>query len=247
MTNPRGATSQNELDIHWDYPLYAMAAETGTDRTTTTFSTNALTEAAAFAYISGADRRPLLVLRECKTCTGTDDALLTRKADNEKTMLMSRWFHCVKLPPDVLQDDHPFHKLFGRDAPPHLFISEWNGAARRDLNGQQSRTELWAHMEQMLATEYAQTHEPALKELFVILNSLDGLDSKIGALQKRVDQEIEKDGPKSPKVAKIQKEITSLCDERSELRQRAEKVSRLKLKQEGPQEAQAGVGPKEKA
>ncbi len=187
------------------------------------------------------------MLRECKTCTGTDDALLTRKADNEKTMLMSRWFHCVKLPPDVVQEDHPFHGLFGGDAPPHLFISEWNGVARRELNGQQSRTELWTIMEQMLVSQYAQAPEPALKELFGILNSLDALDSKIGALQKKLDQEIEKAGPKSPKMAKMQKELTSLCAARSELRERAVQVSHLKLKQEGPKEAQAGVPPKEKA
>ena len=53
----------------------------------------------AYAMLAGEDHRPLLVLRECMTCNGTDDALMTRKADNERTMLLSRWFHCVKLPP----------------------------------------------------------------------------------------------------------------------------------------------------
>ena len=81
-------------------------------------------------------------------------------------MLMSRWFHCVKLPPDVVDEDHPFHELFAGEAPAHLFVARWNGAERLDLNGAQSRTELWGAMERLLTSEYVEKSDVALDSLF---------------------------------------------------------------------------------
>jgi len=246
LAAPRGPTSQSELEIRWDYPVYAPKVETPTGRTVATFEKRVLPLLEAMAILAGADRRPVLVLRECQTCTGTDDALLTRRADNEKTMLMSRWFHCVKLPADVLDVDHPFHALFEGDSPSHLFIADWDGSGRTNLNGQQSRTELWSIMGEKLSARYASTHETALAELFSILGELDALDDKVGSLRQQLDAEIEKDGPKSAQAAKIQKEITRLANERSELRERAVRVSALKLK-ERHRPASAGAPSSEKA
>jgi len=186
----------------------------------------------AFAILTGGDRRPLLVLRECLTCTGTDDALLTRQTDNEKTMLYSRWFHCVKLPPDVLEADHPFHALFGGDDPGHLFVSRWNGTDRRDLNGQQSRTELWDVLEERLAHDYRSKPDKPLKELFRILDGYDLVDTRIAELESRMDEAIEEEGPDSSKAARLRKELIDLRAELSDLREKAVRVSDLKLNSE---------------
>jgi hypothetical protein len=185
---------------------------------------------AAFAVISGEDRRPLLVLRECLTCTGTDDALLTKNADNEKTMLMSRWFKCVKLPPAVIEKDHPFHNVFADDEESHLFVARWDGSSRLDLNGQQSRTELWKKMGALLKSEYAKKHEPVIKSLLRVLDDLDEVDQKLAAADGRFNDVIEDDGPKSRKAKKIQKELTKLRNEKSELRARAIEAGRLPLR-----------------
>ena len=75
---------------------------------------HALSSETVFRTLAGTDPRPLLVLRECAFCNGTDDALLSKGADNERTFLLSTWFHCVKLPVDVLKPDHPYYELFGR-------------------------------------------------------------------------------------------------------------------------------------
>ena len=176
----------------------------------------------------------MLVLRECTTCTGTDDALLTRKADNEKTMLMSRWFHCVKLPADVLDADHPFRNLFPEKDPSHLFVADVRGGKRFDLAGDQSRTELWSVMEKTLEAEYAKGHDKVLKELFAVLDEYDELDTAIADLRKRLDDVIEKDGPDSKKVAKINKKLTKLFAQKNELQAEVQRVSKLELaKREG--------------
>jgi len=229
---PRSPTSRAELDIDWTYPVYDRRVAADGERSQSVEAKRALSLEEAYGKVSGEDRRPLLVLRECLTCTGTDDALMTRDADNEKTMLMSRWFHCVKLAPDVLDDDNAFHALFGGDDPSHLFVARWNGEGRLDLNGQQSRTELWEVMGDLLLSEYEKKPDRALKELYQILGKYDRIDERVQALASQIDEVIEKEGPKSSKAKKLKKELTKLNQERSDLREKAVRVSELKLKKE---------------
>lgn len=134
-------------------------------------------------------------MRECLTCTGTDDALMTRQADNEKTMLLARWFHCVKLPPSVTEPDHPFHALFGDDEEAHLFVSDTDGSLRQNLDGAQSRTELWSDMDKVLSATYIKKYSSALKSVQKLLNEFDGLDVRIAELNAKLTKRIEKDGP----------------------------------------------------
>ena len=229
---PRGPSSCEELDIRWDYPLFQAEAKPSDGRSQAVQARQALPAKEAYARVAADDQRPLLVLRECLTCTGTDDALLTRQADNEKTMLMSRWFHCVKLPPDVVDEDHPAHELFPGEAPAHLFVARWNGTGRLDLDGAQSRTELWSAMERLLASEYVEKSDAALDGLFELLVDLDILDGKIGELEHRLGATIEAKGSKSSKVKKVQKQLTELRAERADVRARAVRVSQLKLRQD---------------
>ena len=126
-TTPRGATSKSMLQMKWDYPVYRDA--TPKSDATTVKLRKALSFEDAVRHVSGSDPRPLLVLRECKTCNKTDNALLKAGAsDNEKTVLYSRWFHCVKLPMDVIQEDHPFNALFKDNDAQHFFVATRDGA-----------------------------------------------------------------------------------------------------------------------
>ena len=204
-TTPRGPTSVATLEMDWKLPVYRGKSNKGKN----SFSVQArraLPVGEAVAYIAGDDPRPLLVLRECLTCTGTDDALLTRGADNEKTFLMSRWFHCVKLPPDVLEENHPFHNLFPGKKPGHLFVAEPNGKLRLDLNGEQSRTELWGVMNKLLAARYEKKPGPekSMKALLKILDQFDVIDDKITEVRRKIDKAIEKDGMRSRKLKKLE-------------------------------------------
>jgi len=194
----------------------------------------ALSLAEAFADLAGNDRRPLLVLRECLVCNGTDNALMTRQADNERTMLMSRWFHCIKLSPDVLEPDHPYHALFAQENPGHLFLSSWKGAGRVDLSGEQSRTELWDLMEERLAAEYRQKPDPLLRKLQKLLDGLDEVDRDLALVKDQIDDAVEKSGSGGSKLAKLQKRLEGLQREKSALREQARELSKLEFVPDPP-------------
>jgi len=218
------------LDIDWTYPSYTPVAKKSSGNTVSVEAKHALPLDQVYAILSADDPRPLLVLRECLTCTGTDDALLSKTGDNEKTMLMSQWFHCVKVPPAVLEENHAFHALFADKDPSHLFVAQPDGSGRMNLNGQQSRTELWGVMEELLNVEYSQKYEPALKQLLGILDQFDGVDDRIAEVEGRLNDAIEDDGPDSRKVKKLQKELTALRAEKADLRSRAVDAAKLPLK-----------------
>jgi hypothetical protein len=238
--NPRGPTSRVELKIAWEFPTYVEKVVDRDGRTASVHARRALSTAEAFAFISGEDRRPLLVLRECLKCNGTDDALMTRKQDNERTLLMSRWFHCIKLPPDVLEEDHPFHALFAGEMPGHLFLARWDGTERKDLNGQQSRTELWGLMESYLAAAYEDRVDSSLKPLLALLDRFDRIDEDLVSVKDQIDELIEKGQAESNKLRKLQDKLTDLEEAKTRAKTEAVRLSDLKLKQQESQKS-AGV------
>ena len=73
----RGPSAQTILTLDWDYAVYEAPTKDADGRTVAQRKKEALSVEAALAYLAGDDPRPLLVLRECKVCNGTDDALLS--------------------------------------------------------------------------------------------------------------------------------------------------------------------------
>lgn len=227
----RGASSREHLEIQWTFPVHLGEAKPRGDESRSEQARQALTREAAFALIAGDDPRPLLVLRECLTCTGTDDALLTRQADNEKTMLMSRWFHCVKLPADVIEPEHPFHSLFSEEDPAHLFAATREGNGRLELTGAQSRTELWKAMGATLDSQYKSKYEPQLKKLAALLSRFDELDQKLALANAKLEEAIERHGPNSSKMNKAQKALSKLRVSKAKLDAEMQEHSKLSFKQ----------------
>ncbi len=229
-------------------------AKTEDGRTKAQAVRRALTREEAIRVIAGDDPRPLLVLRECKVCNGTDEALLKGGVDNEQTFLLARWFHCVKLPVDVLEEDHPFHALFVQDeAPEHLFVCAVDGSAHDPLESQTSRTELWKSMRAILAAEYKVKPETRLKTIARLMDKLDVADDRLTELIDRQDQILEEDGPQSRKLPKLAKKIAREEKEREELFKKIAKAYDIELKRppktpateadaEGAAKAGAGAG-----
>jgi hypothetical protein len=229
--NPRGPTSRVELKISWQFPTYEEKVAQDDGKTVAKRARHALGLADAFTYLAGDDHRPLLILRECLKCNGTDDALMTRKQDNERTLLMSRWFHCIKLPPDVLAEDHPFHALFAGEKPGHLFFARWDGSGRKDLTGQQSRAELWDLMQSYLASDYEKQIDASLKELLALLDRFDRIDSEMLSVKDQMDDLIEKGQSSSAKMGKLQEKLAALESAKTKARTEAVQLSEVKLKQ----------------
>jgi uncharacterized protein YdcH (DUF465 family) len=221
----RGPTTLTELQIKWDHPVPPKPKDD--PERTFAIPRQALPLEEALAAIRGSDPRPLLVLRECTRCTGTEDALLTRMVDNERTFLMSRWFHCVKLPPAVLEPEHAFHNLFPGDKPAHVFVSQADGSQRHDLVGGHSQRVLWTAMREVLASTYRDDPERALAKLSKILDRFDELDDRILDLQRRIDVVIESEGPATKEAVKLRGELSAMLATRNDLHEEVARVSKL--------------------
>ncbi|MBK8099371.1 MAG: hypothetical protein IPK26_19865, partial [Planctomycetes bacterium] len=181
----------------------------------------------AFEVIAGDDRRPMLVLRECMSCQGSDIALLSREFANERTILLTNWFHCVKLPQNVSQADHPFHNLF--PAHSHLFLALADGKQQIDFDGKQSQKQLWKVMSEMLVASYERNPEDAVSQMIKLLAQFDIVDEKEARLMKELDVELEKNH-KSPKIAKLQAEIADLAKEKAALTAKEKGLRKIDLK-----------------
>ncbi|MEZ5989015.1 MAG: hypothetical protein R3F30_07810 [Planctomycetota bacterium] len=105
---------------------------------------------AAIDEVRGGDPRPLIVLRDCDRCAGKDDALLSKTLDNEKVLLLTHWFHCVKLDRRVVEESHPYHALFAGKRPSHLFVSSYDGEDVIQMPGDQSQRVVWEGLNRIL-------------------------------------------------------------------------------------------------
>ncbi len=235
----RQRTSKDRLKMDWDYPVYVapeeIAIEQSDDETVAAYQRRALAREESFDWIAGDDPRPLLVLRECKTCNGTDWALLNAREDNEKTLLLAQWFHCVKLPNDVLAEDHPFRNMFDGDMPPHLFVSSPDGSNMVPLRGDQSRTELWEAMDTVLDLEYSRDAKKRVQDYMKLLVEFDTIDQMQDWRQEQVELAIEKHGPDSRQVKKARKQLEELEKRKKKALEKEAALRDLGLKRKAPE------------
>ena len=56
------------------------------------------------------DKRPLLILRDCEGCANKEGDLLKRTLEDERFLLATPWFHCVKVDSSALEEDHPYRE-----------------------------------------------------------------------------------------------------------------------------------------
>jgi hypothetical protein len=185
-----GPSAKRELVIRWEHPVHVPArVETG--GTTMVDAPQALSRDEALRVLAGDDPRPMLVLRECSHCVRTDQGLLLPGIDNERTILLARWFHCIKLPVDVVQKSHPFNALFPDRSSEHLFVCQADGTGRIPLESEVSRVELWGSMTRVIAEAYGKDPTNATREASKLLDKLDTLDGRARELEKRRDDTLE--------------------------------------------------------
>jgi len=185
-----GPTAKRELQLQWEHPVVASTGFARGEGTAVAEKT-ALTYADALRAIAGDDPRPLLVLRECSYCAGTDKALLLPGIDNERTILLARWFHLVKLPGSVVEPDHALHALFPDSSSGHMFLCQADGSGRIALESETSRPEFWASMTRVLTEAYGKDPTATTREMSKLLDRLDTLDARERELSKRRDNLLE--------------------------------------------------------
>ncbi|MEE2886907.1 MAG: hypothetical protein VX951_05700 [Planctomycetota bacterium] len=234
MSFTRLATSKEVLDLDWHYPVAHTFKETAGDKkggTSAVFVEQALPKTKAFFKINGdGNRRPLLVLRECVLCKGSDHALFDRRLNNEKTKLLCQWFYCVKLPPKVLDQKHPFRKLFKQKHPPHLFVSTWDGKGIVEFSGQQTQSQLQQQMIKLIGKAYEKKPVPAVKAMLRFLSEFDKYDGLLQQYEDQQQKEMLRPKPRSESLAKLNARIDKTKKRRSLAMKRAKAVCDLKLK-----------------
>ena len=238
----RGPSAARLLELEWDYPVYSEPEQQSTAGTTAKRLRRALTAEEAYAYIAGNDPRPLLVLRECKQCNGTDTALLRGGADNQRTQLLGRWFHCVKLPVDVRDEDHPFYALFPEADAEHLFVAAIDGSARVGLESEGSRTKIWKAMQKVIGVEYKNKADKSMKRIARLLDDLDVADERRRELQLRRAEILQEDGPASRKLKKVERDLAEIEADLDDLQGDVVQASELELRRPRVSEDEAGQG-----
>lgn len=231
----RQATSRSVLSVKWDFPTRVADKQLKPPQV--------LPRAAAFVKIAGDDKRPVLVLRECAHCKGTDFAFLDRKLNNEKTMLLARWFHCVKLPPGVVQPAHHLHNLFTGRKPPHLFLAKVDGSEVEVFDGEQSQSALQAAMVKVIKACYEKDPRPALKQMLIYLSQFDDCDTMEKTLLQQIKAELYAKGPNSSKLKKLNARLDAVKARRTKAMKRADAACDLELKRADTQTPQKVITP----
>jgi len=197
----RQSTSLRRLKIEWD--TYVKVGEERLDAD------------AAYREVRGRDPRPVLLLRDCDACTGKDDALLERSMEDEKILLASSWFHCIRVDKGVLKDNHPLNALFvgGDQVAPHMILFSADGAERIGLPGKPTAKKLWNVMNKILVKDYVKPADAAIARWIALLSRFDALDAR---LQELTTQREATDDAK--KVGSIEKELKTTEDQLAKAR-----------------------------
>ena len=226
MNFRRRQTARARLAIEWVCPVWTPP--TGADRPAV------VRRDEAFRFLAGSDPRPLLVLRECKLCLGSDAALLRSDLSNEKTLLLTRWFRCVKLPPQVLEPDHPLREVFPGDKPPHMFVALADGSEWTAFTGAQTQADLWAGMLKIVRRAYVAAPEPRLKEWQQLLAHFDHLDTTRGTLQDRLQREHQSNGAATALAKSLEQDLAKAKRQMDEALAKEAKLRDLGLRPPPP-------------
>jgi hypothetical protein len=221
----RGSTSKDRLRIDWRHPV-PPTHETGT------YAESALPLAEALRVVWEGDERPLLVLRECSFCADSDAALLSRTMNNDRTILMSKWFRVVRLPQHVTEPRHAFHNVFAGYSfknEPHFYLLAHPWAQPVEFTGSPMQASLWKGMWSVLSERYSRDPNKAVKEWLSLLDQFDRLDSLMKSTQDELDEARAKEGPDSARAKGLEKRLADARKDHTELLAREERVRDLGL------------------
>ncbi len=186
-----------------------------------------LTVKEAIVSLRKDDPRPLLIVRECDGCKNKEGDLLKRTLEDERFLLATPWFHCVKLDKEAHLPDHPYNQLFKGSIPPHVVLASWDG--KRIVNvSRAGQKEIWQAMQKVLRVSYKKSPSTAMKGLTKILEKYDALDEREQELLAQLA--VKEERGKKARAEKLRKEIIELAADREEVIEKEEKLYDLKLK-----------------
>lgn len=157
------------------------------------------------------------MLRECTLCDGRDGAMLSESEQNDRTYLLSRWFHCVKLAEHSTHERHPLHALFAGRGQSHLFLCRADGGQRIDLPGNQSARRLRDAMVAILRSAYTDDVAGRLRELLDVLDEFDRVDEQMIRIDTAFQRELERNGAGTRRARMLAGQLREATAARNEL------------------------------
>jgi len=173
------------------------------------------------------DPRPLLILRDCDGCQNKEGDLLKRTLEDERFLLATPWFHCVKLDKTALEEDHPYNKMFRGSKPAHVVVATWNGSKVLNVS-RAGQKEVWKSMQVILRSSYKKSAPTAMKGLSRLLETYDALDSREAELQAQLVAKEE--AGKESRAKKLRKALLELGDDRQDALNEEDKLRDLGMK-----------------
>lgn len=225
----RERSARARLTWDWDYAkvVQVVAAQ---DDTVAAPRSHALAFDEAIARVAGDDRRPLLVLRECYLCGSDEESDIGRKLLNEKTTILARWFHCVRVSDAVRAPSHPLHSLFAGERSPHLVLCASDGSRFTTVFGEEPLSSVWQKMRGLLQDAYEGDVHEATSALLQSLSRFDYVDSMEAELGTRLDAAERAAARDGNKVDKLREQLAALALERRAVERHEARVFDLKLR-----------------
>jgi hypothetical protein len=145
-------------------------------------------------------------------------------------VLLGRWFHAVRLGPEVLEPDHPLHALFPGHAPAHLFTATLDGRTRVELDGGQSQAQLWRAMSTVLRKAYRRDPEAAVKGFQKLLDQFDESDARLAEIEDQLMSARGEHGSAAPEAQDLERDRDKLAAAREKLLEQGRDLDDLQLK-----------------
>lgn len=221
-------TAKSRLTYAWESVLVMPPAAEGP--TVAAARAKALPFADAVALLADGDPRPLLVLRESWPLGAADQVEMDRKLDNEKTILLAKWFRCVSVADSVRHADHPLHSLFTASPAPRLVLCAADGGHLTGFAGSENLSRLWAAMIDLLGRHVDGDCVAAVHEEMGILSRFDHLDSMETEFATRLDRLLESAAPSQREITQLRARLAELQRERTALEALERKVMGLLAK-----------------
>lgn len=169
----RGPTSRRRIAVQWKSPSPAKDAKT------TTFDE-------ALAEIRGRDLRPILILRDAPGSESKAKALEPFEAANERTLLFTHFFRCIKADRRVGERSHPWYPLFAAYPKAVILLCSGSGKTVVPLASTQPQKKFQAAMLSVLRLDYRRDAAAAVKRWLQLLRDLDKADADIKDLEQRL-------------------------------------------------------------
>ncbi|MBM3984758.1 MAG: hypothetical protein FJ296_03560 [Planctomycetes bacterium] len=189
-----------------------------------------LAEEAALVALADRDERPLFIVRECKGCKQASHEMVQAEKQGEKTMLLGRWFHAVRVSDDVLEETHPFHALFDAKLPPHVVAATADGKESAPLAARATQAQLWKLMSGVLRKAYRKDPEAAVKRLLALLDEWDLRDAQLVDLTDRLAALRQAEKPDEREIARVEARKKEVEAERWALLEEGKALDDLGLK-----------------